>query len=304
MEFGKVEKPDEVNFSFPETEAETLLLLQEYHKNQTKIHIGAPVIPDKHFEGMLFAPKTAPKEYLGLYSCQFSTIEFNTTHYRIPSIPQIEKWVNETAANFRFFLKMPQRISHTYSLSGKIENALYFCEIIRHFGEKLGGVFMQLPPYFSPDSIKELERFVFAFPKDLPLQIEFRHEKWFSDRKIFYQTMDMLQQAGIGAVITDTSGRRDVLHTRLTVPHAVIRYVGNENHPSDYKRLTDWAKRIAEWEQAGLQTVYFFLHAPQRTDFLPLSNYFIHELNRFRKTKMPEIMFWNSKPNHGQISLW
>lgn len=306
MEFGKVENVDAVDFTFPETEAETLLLLQEYPNNQAILHIGAPVIPGKEMEGILFPPKTAAKAYFGLYSRQFTTIEFNTTHYRIPPVAQIEKWVNETADNFRFFPKMPQRISHTYSLASKVENALYFCDIIRNFGNKLGGVFMQLPPYFSPAHGKELEKFLFAFPGDIPLHIEFRHEQWFSDRKVFYQTMDTLQQCGVGAVITDTSGRRDVLHTRLTVPNAVIRYVGNENHPSDYRRLTDWAKRIAEWEQAGLQEVFFFLHAPQRAEFPALSNYFIRELNRFRKTKLTDIRFWENRSDksNDQISLW
>ena len=42
----------------------------------------------------------------------------------------------------------------------------------------------------------------------------------------------------------------------------MLRFVGNGLHPSDYTRVDAWVKRIAEWVNLGLTTVYFFTHEP------------------------------------------
>ena len=86
----------------------------------------------------------------------------------------------------------------------------------------------------------------------------------------------------MGAVITDTAGRRDCVHQRLTTPFAFIRFVGNNLHPTDYSRMDDWVERIQEWFDQGLERVkvlgdaYFAVcghdrplidHAPRATAF-------------------------------------
>jgi uncharacterized protein YecE (DUF72 family) len=88
-----------------------------------------------------------------------------------------------------------------------------------------------------------------------------------------------MEQYGISTVITDVAGRRDVLHQRLTTSIAMIRFVGNGLHPTDYSRVDDWIDRCLQWLDAGLQTLYFFVHEPDNKFSPELVKYFIQHLN-------------------------
>lgn len=37
----------------------------------------------------------------------------------------------------------------------------------------------------------------------------------------------------------------------------MIQFVGNNDHPSEVKRIESWAERINDWRSQGLETVYF-----------------------------------------------
>ena len=65
--------------------------------------------------------------------------------------------------------------------------------------------------------------------------------------------MGAASDLGMGAVISDTAGRRDALHMRVTAPFVLVRFGGYEGHASDEARLTQWAQRIAEWKDQGLR---------------------------------------------------
>ena len=47
-----------------------------------------------------------------------------------------------------------------------------------------------------------------------------------------------------GTAITDTVGRRDVIHMRLTNTTALIRFITNDLHPTNYLHIDKWSERI------------------------------------------------------------
>jgi uncharacterized protein YecE (DUF72 family) len=87
--------------------------------------------------------------------------------------------------------------------------------------------------------------------------------------------------------MTDVAGRRDVLHLRLTTPILMLRFVGNDLHPTDYQRVKAWVQRIAEWRDLGLQTVYFFAHEPDNNSAPDLARFFMEEMNRVCDLGLP-----------------
>ncbi|MBL4734281.1 MAG: DUF72 domain-containing protein, partial [Flavobacteriales bacterium] len=88
----------------------------------------------------------------------------------------------------------------------------------------------------------------------------------------------LLETNNMSNIITDTAGRRDLLHMRLTSPTAFIRYVG-ANHPSDYARLDEWLERLVTWIDQGIENIYFFVHQNLEKESPLLSAYFIEKLN-------------------------
>ena len=84
----------------------------------------------------------------------------------------------------------------------------------------------------------------------------------------------------IGAVITDTSGRRDCAHMHLTVPKTFIRYVGNSLHKTDFTRIDEWVNRMKYWLDKGLQELFFFMHMHDEATSPELTVYLVDKMNR------------------------
>ncbi len=116
MEFGKIKDISDLHFSLPEDRNETINLLRHTLPKRTtlpRVYIGCTGWSMKEWVGWIYPKGCKPTDYLRFYSQQFNTIEMNTTHYRIPSIKDIEKWRRESAPDFRFAPKMLQTVSHS-----------------------------------------------------------------------------------------------------------------------------------------------------------------------------------------------
>ncbi|MBK8257620.1 MAG: DUF72 domain-containing protein [Polyangiaceae bacterium] len=99
-------------------------------------------------------------------------------------------------------------------------------------------------------------------PGDFDLAVEFRHASWFASGTLSDRAFAVLQKHRAGAVITDVAGRRDVCHAALPVPFVMVRFVGNNLHPTDFPRVDAWIARLVEWRSLGLGRAYFFAHQP------------------------------------------
>jgi uncharacterized protein YecE (DUF72 family) len=196
------------------------------------------------------------------YGRQFNTIEHNTTHYRIPDEATVRRWHDDTPEDFKFAPKIPQTISHSRLLGTDGSEPAQFCRVIRLLENKLGCSFLQLPPYFEPNDLPVLIQFLEMWPEDLPLAVEVRHSAFFGKSAASERFFDILHDYDKTAVITDVAGRRDVCHLRLTNATAMIRFVGNGLHPTDYTRVQAWTEVVHRWMESGLHALYFFTHEP------------------------------------------
>lgn len=276
MKFGKLSSIEGVDFSLPpDASTNPKVLAKNPHQSRpTSIYLGCTGWSMKEWVGSVYPKGTRAKDFLHHYSRQFNTIELNTTHYRIPDQKTIQKWYEESADDFRFCPKIPQSISHSKRLGLGTDLIPAFTQAIAGLEEKLGCCFMQLPPYFKASQIQQLETFIGAFPSDLPLAIEVRHESWYSDKNKLEALLELLIDNGISFVITDVAGRRDVLHMAITSPIVMVRFVGNGLHPTDYRRADEWVQRLKSWIGPGLHEVYFFPHEPDNILAPEMTDYF------------------------------
>ena len=281
MDFGKLHDISHVDFTLPPDHPDTLPLLRRsgtYVKPQ--VFVGLPVWVNKAWVGGIYPPRMTEKESLLWYGKQFNTIELNSTHYHIPSPSTIDRWRNTVPQGFRFCPKFPQLISHEAALCSTQTITAAFCEAISGLEEKLGDSFLQLPPTFSPRQLSDLDAFLQFIPESIPINVELRHPDWFTDNIASLELFEVLEKYKVGSVFTDVAGRRDVLHMRLTTPSAMVRFVGNGLHPTDYKRIDDWVQRLKVWFDNGLQQLYFFVHEPDNTLAPELETYLVQQLNK------------------------
>ena len=280
MKFGKLLDISRVNFTLPTDHPQTADTLSCVSSGTSpRVFVGSARWGEKDLVGKIYPPKTPASEFLTYYARHFSTIELNTTHYRIPTPALVQQWCEKTEPSFVFCPKVPQLISHQADFGQSLRATDQFLQGLYAFGSQLGIPFLQLPPSFSPQAGKALFSYLSDWPEDLPLAVEFRHPDWFNHARIRDRAFDLLQARGISPVITDTAGRRDVIHQRLTTDSVFIRFVGNRLHATDYLRIDTWVRRIKQWLTEGLRNVYFIVHQPEEHLCVDLAIYTIEQLN-------------------------
>lgn len=282
MKFGQVEDPSKIDFTLPKDHSRTKEILKQNKKGLKNISIGCAKWNKTDLKG--FYPK-GTKDELTYYATQFNSIELNATFYGMPTSEQVLTWKEKTPADFKFFPKITNTVSHFRRLLNIDDVVTQFATAVLNFDEKLGMVFLQLHDNFKPKDYERLEQFVNKWPKEVPLAIELRNTEWFTDEEIFDKTCQLFEDNSITNIIVDTAGRRDMLHMRLTTPNAFIRYVG-ANAESDYERLDDWLKHLTKWKKEGLQNLYFFVHQNLEKASPLLSSYFIENMNKEWKTEI------------------
>ncbi|MEM7646493.1 MAG: DUF72 domain-containing protein, partial [Pseudomonadota bacterium] len=191
--------------------------------------------------------------------------------------------------SFRFFVKAPKGL--TFDPLNEVPTALldnYFL-CLEQMGHFLGGSFLQFSPYISPFKKRYLFDILESLPTDFPFFIELRHPDWFSDRTRLSRLLDYLTKKKIGFVITDTPGRRDVLHMKFSTPRCVIRFKGNNGHSTDFDRLNDWNHFFER--HPHFEEIHFFHHHSDEKFCLDTVKY-MGDLWRPRvENFIPEIRF-------------
>lgn len=269
MKFGKVHDPGQLDLHLPCDADHTARVLKEKGKTRrtTMVYTGFPRWAKTELKD--FYPK-GTKDELAYYSTQFNAIELNAFYYRIFSPTIVAKWYERSTPGFMFFPKVPQLISQFRRLKNCRNELDDFLLSISHFKEKLGTVFLQMNENYGPEHLDALAHFLQDWPVDVPLSVEVRHRDWFADTKVADQYFDLLETNHIGATITDTAGRRDLVHMRLTTPSCFVRFTG-ANHSTDIDRIDAWCKRLTEWKIQGIDQINFFIHQTVEKDLPMLS---------------------------------
>ncbi len=253
----------------------------------------------KEWVGRFYPPKTKEVLWMDHYVQSYNALEFNATHYRIYAPEDIRRWAYKAtaaykaaAANkaagdsegsmrpFQFLPKMLQDISHRSGFTRVEEATAAYLESVTSFGAHLGPVFIQTSEAFAPypPARRALFAWLASLPNELRFFVEFRHPGWTTDAAVRAETFAALRALAIGAVITDTPGRRDVCHMELSVPEVFIRFVAKSRHPTTYARIDAWAARLKLWIDAGLRSFHFIVHTGQSAP--ETSAYVVHALSR------------------------
>lgn len=178
MKFGQVEDPSQIDFTLPKDHLRTKEILKENQSKDFNVSIGCAKWNKTDLKG--FYPK-GTKDELTYYSTQFNSIELNATFYSMPSPEQVLTWKDKTPADFKFFPKIPNTVSHYRRLLNITDVVTQFATSVLNFDEKLGMVFLQLHDNFKPKDDERLEKFIQDWPKEVPLAVELRNNEWFSD---------------------------------------------------------------------------------------------------------------------------
>jgi uncharacterized protein YecE (DUF72 family) len=231
-------------------------------------------------------------EWLSYYSRYFSTVEINSTFYRVPNEFMVRAWIErgKQRTGFEFSLKLPQMVTHDSILRDDAEKAAAQASSFEDICVKplseaglLGGVLIQLTPYFKREdagSLGKLRALLQMIDTDVyDYAVEFRHRSWLNERgnELSADTIEILQEFGVANVIVDGPG---FPATRsLTSKHAYVRFHGRnydiwfkDDSEDDYRmnrydylytheQLEPWVPRLQEIVSNSDSTrIYFNNH--------------------------------------------
>jgi uncharacterized protein YecE (DUF72 family) len=299
MEFGRVPEAElnQVDFSLPAEPDPNKKILKGKPDKNAKVYLGCAKWGRLEWVGKIYPPKTKEKDFLQHYVEHYNSIELNATHYRIWGEAGIARWAEKAKGkDFKFCPKMYQGVTHRGKLTGKEFVTNEFFRGIVAFKEHLGPVFIQVSDSFSPKRRDELFTYLKSLPKDLQFFLEVRHPDWFAKTDIQKELFETLTSLKMGAVITDTAGRRDCAHMHLTIPKAFIRYVGNSLHLSDYTRTDAWVQRMKYWLENGMEELYFFMHMHDEATSPELTVYLVNKMNKETGLNLIKPKFITQQP--------
>lgn len=294
MDFGRLpeEELNHVDFQLPADTELTFKVLKSVSGSKTvpQVYAGCAKWGRKEWVGMLYPSKTKESAFLDEYIKHFNSIELNAVFYGMPKPEQIRNWAGKAVSagkDFKFCPKFTRSISHIKRLNNADNETSAYLSAVSEFGPYLGPCFLQLSDNFGPKNFELLKSYLEKLPEDFEVFVEVRHKDWFEDTEARKELFAMLCELKKGAVITDAAGRRDCVHMELPTPDAFIRFVGNGLHPSDYRRIDEWAGRIQSWIEKGLRSVYFFLHQHDEKDTPILAAYAIEKFNQIQGVSLP-----------------
>ena len=249
------------------------------------IYLGCPIWSFKGWVGNFYPKGTKPADFLREYARRLTTIEGNTTFYAVPAPKTVESWIEHTPETFRFCPKIPKAISHNGKLLDTIDRALEFIHAMRPLGPRLGPMFLQLPPRYSPNLLGDLQAFLSRMPSDIHLAVEVRHLDWFESP--FHEALNqLLSSHNMARVTIDTRPIRSLAGDKIlegstyesllearerkpdvpvipkrTSDFIFLRFIGHPDLEHNLDLVNEWVDYLVPELQAGADA-FIFCHSP------------------------------------------
>ena len=146
-----------------------------------KIVVGTAGWDYKDWVGSFYPKNLEKSHHLEYFSKFFNIVEINSTFYNLPSENMVINWNNRVPENFRFNVKVWQKITHNLEDSDLDSYIIEFFARLKHLKAKINGFLLQFPPWFkySESHLHKLKFLLKEIPSEYKYVIELRDNSWF-----------------------------------------------------------------------------------------------------------------------------
>ena len=277
------------------------------------LYLGCPLWANAKWKASLYSPDAKPNQYLQQYASAFNSAEGNTTFYADPSDEALKRWYQDTPAQFRFMLKVPQRISHQPAADNLQQLELWLARM-QQLAEKLSLVHLQLPARSGPQQLTQIANLIECINRfNLRCALEVRHLAFFDKAQHEISLHRLLQQLDAERVVFDSralfsvaassTALQDAQSKKPRLPvHAisfsdtpVLRFIGCDDLAINRQMYQPWLGKVQQWLKQGKQP-YLFFHTPDNHFAPQLCRQFVSDLQLDHQC----LASW---PGEQQISL-
>ncbi|WP_432828066.1 DUF72 domain-containing protein [Dactylosporangium sp. CA-092794] len=206
------------------------------------MRIGTSGWQYKDWRGRFYPREVPQRLWLEHYAAAFGTVEVNNAFYRLPERATFEQWRRRTPEDFILAVKASRFLTHVKRLREPREPVARLLGRAAGLGGKLGPVLLQLPPTMPADPAA-LDETLAAFPRDVRVAVEPRHESWWTA-----EVRDVLQSHDAALCWSDRKGRPRSPLWRTAGWGYLRMHEGRATPWPRYGRtaLDTWAGRLAE----------------------------------------------------------
>jgi uncharacterized protein YecE (DUF72 family) len=191
------------------------------------------------------------EQLLPLYAARLPAVELNGTYYRQPLPQTIAGWCAATPPGFRFVVKA-LRTGSMRAFATDPEGTLpWLLSPARRFEERLGAVLFRIGERLPRDDAR-LERLLAAWPRAVPLVLEFQDASW-QDDEVFAR----LVAAGAVLCATELEAEAEPPMIRRT---GAFLYLRLRRDDYDEAAIDAWAARLEPFLADGTDAYVFFKH--------------------------------------------
>ncbi|MFN8413519.1 MAG: DUF72 domain-containing protein [Anaerolineales bacterium] len=189
---------------------------------------------------------------------------------------------------------------------------------MRPLASRLGPMFLQLPPSYSPRLIDDLEKFLTAWPQEIQLGVEVRHLDWFETphRDSLNQ---LLSAHNMARVVIDTrpirtldgdasiegSSYQSLLEARERKPDVPVflertadfiflRFIGHPELQQNLPMIEEWVEYLVKEMKQGA-SAYIFCHSPDNMIAPDICREFHHRIAS--QINIPSLPWDEFKPD-------
>lgn len=234
------------------------------------------------WRGVFFPEGLVQKKELNYAATHLTSIEINATFRANQKPASFAKWAGETPEGFKFSIKGPQLVTHIRRLKNcRQELANFFASGPLALGDRLGPFVWQLPPNlaFDPESFAA---FLDMLPKNVEQYLSLAGEADGAKAEPYLDASDvgtirhaieprhpsfdhvdanaLFTRHNVARVIADTTENPS---RKLTADFAYCRLQGPAREDAtgyDEADISNWAKTIAGWRDAGRDVFAYFVH--------------------------------------------
>ena len=218
------------------------------------IHIGLSGYSYKPWQGpeRFYPLELKQSNFLEYYATRYDTVELDGLWYRLPTLPAVERWIEQTPDHFVFSPKAHREITHFKRLRPEAIPFLHtMVERLVPLTEtgRLGPILLQLPPNLKRDDDR-LAHFLSSLSPSHRWAMEFRHDSWHDSA-----VEDLLRRSRVAWAAVETDDHHAEHRDTADFVYARLRR-------SQYKDgdLEKWGEYLIEMRKNGKDCYVYCKH--------------------------------------------
>jgi len=211
--------------------------------------VGCSGFHYKHWKGDFYPEGLPTKKWFEFYFQHFKTLELNVTFYRFPKLSTLQRWYDQSPADFIFSVKVPRSITHFKKLNGTERMLSDFYKLAGEgLQEKLGSVLFQFPPNFSYTK-EHTRRITDSIDQSFENVAEFRHSSWWNQDAIAELGENQIAFCGMSHpdFPDDIVGNTNHLYYRM---HGREQLYASDYSPNELENIIDKIQTITRLKRA------------------------------------------------------